>query len=88
MDATNPRPNSIGHHPTPTAIVLATRPQESLRVEAQHVRLSSNRWVFPESEGKGHFGRVVGREGVIKLEGFRNHHGEYTLSQCCTGQVC
>lgn len=35
------------------------RPQESLRVEARHVRLSSNRWVFPESEGKGNLGRVV-----------------------------
>lgn len=35
------------------------RPQESLRVEARHVELQHNRWVFPESEGKGGIGRVV-----------------------------
>lgn len=35
------------------------RPQESLRVEARHVELASNRWVFPEREGKGSIGRVV-----------------------------
>jgi integrase len=29
------------------------RPQESLRVEARHVDLASNRWVFPASESKG-----------------------------------
>ncbi|HOW74025.1 MAG TPA: site-specific integrase [Phycisphaerae bacterium] len=32
------------------------RPQESLRVEARHVDLAGNRWVFPASEAKG--GRV------------------------------
>lgn len=35
------------------------RPQESLRVEARHVELTNNRWVFPESEGKGRMGRAV-----------------------------
>jgi len=35
------------------------RPQESLRVEARHVQLATNRWVFPESEGKGNMGRAV-----------------------------
>jgi integrase len=29
------------------------RPQESLRVEARHVDLAGNRWVFPASESKG-----------------------------------
>jgi integrase len=29
------------------------RPQESLRVEARHVDLTSSRWVFPASESKG-----------------------------------
>lgn len=29
------------------------RPQESLRVEARHVDLERNRWVFPKSESKG-----------------------------------
>src|SRR5690606_13690672 len=29
------------------------RPQESLRVEARHVDLLHNRWVFPKSEAKG-----------------------------------
>jgi integrase len=29
------------------------RPQESLRVEARHVDLGGNRWVFPASESKG-----------------------------------
>jgi integrase len=35
------------------------RPQESLRVEARHVDLKNDRWVFPESEGKGGMGRTV-----------------------------
>jgi len=29
------------------------RPQESLRVEARHVDIAGNRWVFPASESKG-----------------------------------
>jgi len=29
------------------------RPQESLRVEARHVDLAGERWVFPQSESKG-----------------------------------
>ncbi len=35
------------------------RPQESLRVEARHVDLPNQRWVFPESESKGNIPRVV-----------------------------
>jgi site-specific recombinase XerD len=35
------------------------RPQESLAVEARHVQLKTNRWVFGESEAKGDIGRVV-----------------------------
>lgn len=35
------------------------RPQESLRVEARHVDLSNQRWVFPESESKGNLPRIV-----------------------------
>ena len=31
----------------------ACRPQESLRVEARHVDLADERWVFPPSESKG-----------------------------------
>ena len=35
------------------------RPQESLRVEARHVDLVNQRWVFPESESKTDLPRVV-----------------------------
>jgi integrase len=35
------------------------RPQESLRVEARHVDLAHNRWVFPASESKGGIPRIV-----------------------------
>jgi integrase len=35
------------------------RPQESLRVEARHVDLDHNRWVFPASESKGGIPRIV-----------------------------
>ena len=35
------------------------RPQESLRVEARHVDLVNQRWVFPESESKTDIPRVV-----------------------------
>ena len=35
------------------------RPQESLRVQARHVQVKQKRWVFPDSEGKGHIGRAV-----------------------------
>ncbi len=35
------------------------RPQESLRVEARHVDLVNNRWVFPESESKTGVPRAV-----------------------------
>jgi len=35
------------------------RPQESLRVEARHVDLVNNRWVFPESESKTNVPRIV-----------------------------
>lgn len=35
------------------------RPQESLRVEARHVDLLNQRWVFPESESKTDIPRIV-----------------------------
>jgi integrase len=35
------------------------RPQELLRVEARHVDLKHRRWVFPESEAKGGWLRIV-----------------------------
>lgn len=35
------------------------RPQESLRVEARHVDLQHQRWVFPPSESKTHIPRIV-----------------------------
>jgi integrase len=35
------------------------RPQESLRVEARHVDLANQRWVFPETEGKTGVPRIV-----------------------------
>ncbi len=35
------------------------RPQESLRVEARHVDVTNQRWVFPKSESKTGFLRVV-----------------------------
>ena len=35
------------------------RPQESLRVEARHVDLVNQRWVFPESESKTDIPRIV-----------------------------
>ena len=35
------------------------RPQESLRVEARHVDLGNQRWVFPETESKTEAPRVV-----------------------------
>ena len=38
---------------------IGCRPQESLRVEARHVDLQNQRWVFPESEAKTDIPRVV-----------------------------
>jgi integrase len=35
------------------------RPQESLRVEARHVDLTNQRWVFPQSESKTNVPRIV-----------------------------
>lgn len=35
------------------------RPQESLRVEARHIDLANQRWVFPETESKTDIPRVV-----------------------------